>query len=136
MCCLKCFVHHKASSYHFEAFLLFRESLITFRCDARSRWRELSMTRALDSVDESRAFFWFRDEWNIRHKKKQKRSLISIELIVDILIIIIVIIIIVIFITFLKKHRNHIFFFFSVFEIFFRLRFRFVITVFLIVLFF
>ena len=63
MCCIKCFVYHKVSSYHFETFSSFRESFITFRCDARSRWRELSMTRAFDS----RVSLWFKNEWNIRH---------------------------------------------------------------------
>ena len=45
MCCMKCFVHHKASSHHFEVFSSFRESLITSRCGARPRWRELSVAR-------------------------------------------------------------------------------------------
>ena len=45
----------------------FREIFITFRCDAKLRWRELSMTRTLDNVDESRVFFWSKNEWNIRH---------------------------------------------------------------------
>ena len=37
--------------HHFAKVSSFFESFIIFRCDARSRWRELSMTRTLDSVD-------------------------------------------------------------------------------------
>ena len=57
MCCMKCFVHHKVSSHHFEALSSFRESLIISRCDARFRWREFSCRTSL----------WSKDEWDIRH---------------------------------------------------------------------
>ena len=43
MCCMKCFVYHKASSHHFEAPSSLRESS---RCGARPRWRELSIAPA------------------------------------------------------------------------------------------
>ena len=40
--------------------------------DASSRWRELSMMRALDSVDESRVSLWSKNEWDIRHINDEK----------------------------------------------------------------
>ena len=51
------------SFHHFAKVSSLRESLITSRCDARPRWRELSMARALDDASP-----WSRDEWDIRHK--------------------------------------------------------------------